>query len=109
MVIWLVILGIVGFAVAGAFAGFRGRLAYKLQMGGVLVAGCSFALAALVLAFQEPWTPTLILDKSQRFHGSTALIALIVQGVICAGPQLTALALAGVAYFMLRFAWMMCT
>ena len=84
---------------AGIFSAFSGRLAAKFMTGCMAGSGVLFALAAILLLFSEPWA---VEYRDPRSGGRHAWLGVLINTVYALGPQLTALILGGIAFYILR-------
>lgn len=84
---------------AGTFSAFRGRLAAKLMTWSMAGSGVLFALAALLLLFSEPW---VVEYRDPRSGGRHAWLGVLINTVYALGPQITALILGAIAFYILR-------
>jgi hypothetical protein len=98
--IWsCVIGGFAGLMLAGTFSAFRGRLAARLMTWSMAASGVLFALAAVLLLFSPMWE---VEYRDPRTGGRHAWLGVFINTVYALGPQLTALILGAIAFYILR-------
>lgn len=85
--------------IAGVTCAFQGRMAARLRVWSLAASGALLALAAILLLFSPMWE---VEYRDPRTGGRHAWLGAIINFVYSLGPQITALILGGIAFYILR-------
>ena len=99
--VWL----LVAAALAAIFAyatlsDYSGPLAARLRYRCLYASSFSLFAAAAVLALREPWVRPEGWVGPSKVHSAGAVFSLLMNAVLQLGPQMTALILAGIGYWL---------